>query len=75
MFSISEIETEKIEAHRQAALAANPPPPSRLAIFFEKFVRHAGAIAVDHTHLLPLDRVSGRTGIFNPPAARTCRCC
>jgi len=62
-------------AQTAAPLPAAPTPPrsSRLAVFFDLFFRHAGAIAVDHTHMLPLDRVSGRTGIFNPPAAR--RCC
>ena len=73
MFTLSEIETEKTDAHRRAALAAVPAKPSRLAALLDKFFKHAGAIAVDHTHMLPLDRVSGRTGIYNPPAR--CRCC
>ena len=74
MESLCDLETPKMEAARHAALAANPPPPSRLARWLDAFVKHAGAVPVDHTHMLPFGRISGRTGIFNPPAPRRCCC-
>jgi len=50
------------------------PQPSRLQRFVDFVLRHGGAVAVDHTHMLPLDRVSGRTGIVRPKARERCRC-
>lgn len=50
--------------------AAAAKPPSRLAALLDVFFRHAGAIAVDHIHMMPLDHISGRTGMLKPPASR-----
>lgn len=73
MHSFCDIETDQMQAHRAALPPANPPP-SRLAALLQSFSRHAGAIAVDHTHLPPLDKISGRSGNFHPPP-RPNRCC
>lgn len=56
--------------------ASTPAPAraSRLERFFAIFARHAGAIAVDHTRILSLDRVAGRTGNIVPATARRCCC-
>lgn len=67
-------QTENSAAVVPAATEASPSPASRLARFFDTFFRYAGAIAVDHTHMLPLDRVSGRTGIVPPRAPQRCCC-
>jgi hypothetical protein len=53
--------------------ATAPARAPRLTRLLDFVIRHAGAVAVDHTHILPLDRVSGRTGIVQPaPARRDC---
>ncbi len=51
MESICDLETAQQEKLRFSP-SATPSP--RLS-FWEQFIRHAGRIAVDHTHLLPLD--------------------
>jgi hypothetical protein len=57
-------------SHR--ATPATPPthPPHWLDTFF----KYAAPIAVDHTHLLPLDRIAGRTGNVAPTERSRCRC-
>ena len=52
--------------NRLSVPAKKSPPPSRFAKLLDFVIRHAGSVAVDHTHLLPLDRVSGRTGAITP---------
>jgi hypothetical protein len=59
--------------NRLAFTARKNPPPSRFAKFLDFVIRHAGSVAVDHTHLLPLDRISGRTGIPQPRPFNRCR--
>jgi hypothetical protein len=54
--------------------AATPARAARLDRFFAIFSRYAGTIAVDHTHVLTIDRVSGRTGVVAPTGARRCCC-
>ncbi len=50
-----------------------PRAPSRWAALLQWFVRHAGTVAVDHTHLLPPDQISCHTGTgIAPPPARCC---
>jgi hypothetical protein len=72
MITTSNAETNQVAAEPQTASIVTSSR-SWLASLFDVFVRHAGVIAVDHTHMPPLDRVSGRTGLFNPPVAG--RCC
>jgi hypothetical protein len=81
MFTLPEIENETNHAQRlpapaPAAPGAAPAPaqPPRLHAWLDAFFRHAGAIAVDHTHLLPLARISGRTGVYTP-VAKVRGCC
>ncbi len=66
-------QTEDSTVVAPAGAEGTPAPASRLARFFDTFFRYASAIAIDHTHMLPLDRVSGRTGIVPPRAPQ--RCC
>ena len=80
MFTLPEIENETNNAQRLPVPARSPTPaaaparPSRLHTWLDAFFRHAGAIAVDHTHLLPLARISGRTGAGRP-AVKGRGCC
>jgi hypothetical protein len=60
MLSCCDIETDRMQAHR-AALPTPEPRRSRLAGLLATFIRHAGTIAVDHTHLMsPARRVAAR---------------
>jgi hypothetical protein len=72
MNTSSNIATSQLAVPPPTSTTITPTPSSRLAAFFDILIRHAGAIAVDHTHMPPLDRVSGRTGLFNRPASRCC---
>jgi hypothetical protein len=59
--------------NRLSFTAKKSPPPSRFAKLLDFVIRHAGSVAVDHTHLLSFDRVSGRTGAVTPkPKHRRC---
>ena len=70
MLSFCDIETDKMQAHR-AALPPPEPRHSRLAGLLEAFIRHAGAIAVDHSHMLPLDKIPRH---IDRVAPRACGC-
>jgi hypothetical protein len=62
------------ESNQPAAPAATP---TRSTSWLDTFFKYAAAVAVDHTHMLPLDRVSGRTGHVTPakPGSACCSCC
>ncbi len=51
MESFCDLETAQQEKLR---FSSQTLPAPRLS-FWQQFIRHAGQVAVDHTHLLPLD--------------------